>query len=247
MGYVWQRWLADALRAEGCKVKEVDGWKNRGRPASSGQFEPFGTLWHHTATTTSYSNPNPTLNLCINGRSDLPGPLCQVLIGYDGTCHVIAAGRANHGGEHSGFGPFPRGDCNAMMMGWEIDYNGSQPMSPQQKDAAARASAACLKRWKKDQSYVAIHKETSVTGKWDTGGVPGDEARRLTKQQLEGDDDMPLSKEDIERIAAAVWAYGTPVYEGEEGEKKAARVVLGQTHNRAGDARDYAKKAAAQE
>lgn len=169
MTYVWLPWLADVLRAEGCKVKEYDDWKSRGRPSSSGQFNPYGVDLHHTGTKTSYSNPNPTLSTCVHGRSDLPGPLCQVLIGYDGVCHVIAAGRANHAGEHSGAGPFPSGDGNAMMVGFEVDYSGSQAVSPEQADAAIRATAAVLRKFGRSEAYCQGHKETSVTGKWDPG------------------------------------------------------------------------------
>ena len=72
-------WLADVLRAEGCKVSETSGWKSRAR---GGAYDPSAVLNHHTATPSAGpNNPNPTLNLCINGRSDLPGPLCQVMIG----------------------------------------------------------------------------------------------------------------------------------------------------------------------
>jgi len=56
MTYVWVTWLADALRAEGCTVKEESGWKNRGRPSSSGQFKPYAAGVHHTASTSSNSN-----------------------------------------------------------------------------------------------------------------------------------------------------------------------------------------------
>src|SRR5690606_25838951 len=99
MAYVWQRWLADELRAAGLKVVEVDGWKNRGRPASTGHFDPKGaSTVHHTGSLTSASNPAAGLSLLINGRSDLPGPLCQIATAYDGTVYVIAAGRANHAG-----------------------------------------------------------------------------------------------------------------------------------------------------
>ena len=100
-------WLADALRKEGCKVKECSGWKNAGRPASTGGFNPYGVLWHHTAgPKAGPNNPAPSLQTVIHGRPDLPGPLAHVLIGWDGTCHVVAAGRANHAGECNGFGPF---------------------------------------------------------------------------------------------------------------------------------------------
>ena len=186
MSYVWLDWLADELRAEGCRVDEVDGWEWRGRPSSSGQFDPYGVCWHHTGTTSSESNPHPTLNMCINGRSDLPGPLCQALIGYDGTVHVIAAGRANHAGQCNGFGPFTTGDANAQLVGWEIDYDGDQHMSDAQVDAATLASAAVLRRFGETENYACRHEETSTTGKWDTGHVSGDQLRAWIRDALAG-------------------------------------------------------------
>jgi hypothetical protein len=208
MGYIWQRWLADALRAEGCKVKEVDGWENRGRPASSGGFDPQGPTHHHTGTHTSYSNPNPTLNMCIQGRPDLSGPLCQVLIGYDGVCWVIAAGRANHAGTNNGHGPYTSGDGNAQSFGWELDYNGTQDPSPEQVDAAERASAAVLRKKKHGVQWVVTHKETSTTGKWDTGQRSGDQWRNGVQRRLDGKDDDPpygqWSAADKKALAADV-------------------------------------------
>ena len=61
----------------------------------------------------------------------------------------------------------------------------------------------------------------------------------------EEEDDMPLTKEDIDKIAQAVWAYMVPVYGDNvpEGEEQKARVTLAQTHNRAGEARYYANEA----
>ena len=70
--------------------------------------------------------------MCVNGRPDLPGPLAHVVIGYDGVCHVIAAGRANHAGESNGNGPLATGDVNAQLVGAEIDYDGTQPMGSAQ-------------------------------------------------------------------------------------------------------------------
>jgi hypothetical protein len=184
-------WLPDALRAEGCRVVLVDGWASRGRP---GTFDPFAVLWHHTGTKASASNPNPTLGVCIRGRSDLPGPLCQVLIGYDGTCHVIAAGRANHAGTCNGTGPTHQGDGNTQMVGFEIDYDGSQQMSGVQYEASIRAAAAVVKHYSKDHRHCLGHKETSVTGKWDPGGYSMDTMRDDVRAHLRGgtgDDDMP--------------------------------------------------------
>lgn len=218
MAYVWLTWLAAALRDEGCVVVEESGWAQRGRPSSTGQFNPYGVLWHHTGTTASASNPFPSRSVLINGRSDLPGPLCHVGIGYDGVCHVIAAGRANHAGECNGFGPFSSGDGNAQLVGFEIDYDGTQPMSQAQADAATRASAACLKRFGRDESYAARHAETSTTGKWDTGGVTGAMLRSWIGEYLATGGDMPLSVEDLQQVARYVWTSagpqpaGTPAY-----------------------------------
>src|SRR5262245_21653154 len=213
MTYVWLTWLADALRAEGCVVVEEGNWKQRGRPSSTGSFNPYGVLWHHTGTTASYSNPFPSKTVLINGRSDLPGPLAQVGIGYDGKCHIIAAGRANHAGNCNGFGPFYSGDGNSQLVGVEIDYNGTQPMSPEQKDAAAKASVAVLKRFGHDEDHVAIHKETSTTGKWDTGGVSGDQARSLTKKAFSGTPEP--EDEDVNDYIQARVTKSIPVKDGE--------------------------------
>lgn len=145
MTYIWLTELATWLRAEGLQVIECSGWKSRGRPSSTGQFSPSGVLWHHTGTTASASNPAPTLNLLINGRSDLPGPLCHVSPGYDGIARVVAAGRANHAGQARASGPMPAGDGNALYVGFEIDYDGTQRMSQPQYDCAIACAAAVLR------------------------------------------------------------------------------------------------------
>jgi hypothetical protein len=177
-------YLAEVLRAEGCKVSETGGWQSRGR---AGAYAPFGVLNHHTATpSASYTNPNPTLNMCINGRSDLPGPLCQVMIGYDGVCHIIAAGRANHAGQARNSPPIPAGDGNAMMVGYEWDYSGTKPPSPEQYQAAVLANAAVLRRMGRNSSYAKGHRETSVEGKPDPFGVDLDKLRADIAARLAG-------------------------------------------------------------
>jgi hypothetical protein len=213
MAYYWQRWLLDAFKAEGVKVVPVSGWENRGRPSSSGPFDPDGVTWHHTGTKTSMSNPAPTLQVCIDGRSDLPGPLCQALIGYDGTCHLIAAGRANHAGHNNGFGPFFDGDGNTQSFGWEIDYDGTQPMSEQQKDTAVRMTAAVLKHVRHDVIYVVRHQETSTQGKWDTGGLDGPTIRSMVQKYLDGEEEdimgdvniTSISENAAQVVSQAIW------------------------------------------
>lgn len=181
-------WLPKVLRDAGQTVKTYDGWRVRGRP---GAFSPEGVLVHHTGTPTSMARPAPTVAMCIAGRPDLNGPLCQVVLGFDGVWHVIAAGRANHAGTARASGPMPAGDGNAMYLGIEVDYSGSQDMGPFQYAALIEGSAAILRHLGHDEEHLRGHKETSSAGKWDPGrkgsrspeylmgGIRGDVSRVL--------------------------------------------------------------------
>jgi len=168
-------WLADVLRGAGVPVVEHGDWRNRMRP---GSFDPIGVLWHHTAATSSAANPHPALNVCINGRPDLAGPLCQALVDYNGVFHVISAGRCNHAGASRGSGPIPAGDGNTMLIGWEIDYNGvNQEMTAAQYNNSIKATAAVMRQLGRDSSYVRGHRETSTTGKIDPSFINLDTMR----------------------------------------------------------------------
>lgn len=189
--YVRLSWLADALRAEGCTVIEQGDWVNRGRPASTGDFNPYAVLLHHTAggVNATTSNPAPTLNTVINGRSDLAGPLCHILLDYNGACRLIAGGRANHAGEARVSGPMPAGDGNALYVGIEIDYNATgvdtgQRPSDAQRAAVPRAAAAIVRHCGRDGSYVRAHRETSVTGKIDPSFFDMDAVRSAVDARL---------------------------------------------------------------
>lgn len=128
--------LADKLRAyqapdgKRLNVIEIGGWKTRGYQAGAGwQLDAVnGVLWHHTATASAryQTTGAPTLNMCINGRSDLPGPLAHIVFGRNAEVYVIAAGWANH----AGIGDFPgvptnRG--NEFLIGIEMESSGVAP------------------------------------------------------------------------------------------------------------------------
>ena len=93
-------WLPDVLKEAGLKVALVPGWESRGR---SEMGPVMGVLCHYTAG--SRKGNMPTLDLLIKGREAspgaeaLPGPLCQLGLGRDGTYYIVAAGRANHAGK----------------------------------------------------------------------------------------------------------------------------------------------------
>lgn len=168
-------YVAQALRKEGIKVHAEGAWMDRG---SSSDFNPIGVLLHHTAGRSSADNPYPSLRICREGRPDLNGPLCHLLVGRAGGIHMIATGRANHAGNARASGPCPAGDGNNMYVGIEIDYHPDyQSVGAQQRRSALVAAAVILHSLgQRNASYVRAHKETSTEGKIDPSNFRGNMA-----------------------------------------------------------------------
>jgi len=166
--------LPALLSAAGLRVVEIDGWYGRGRPASTGNFDPVGVLCHHTG---SYDGMTDATNdreyarwLAVTGRSDLPAPLCNLALSAEGIVYVCASGRANHAGTAKASGTVAAGDGNALYIGIEAMNSGSQGWSKAQCDAYVLLCAVLsLKVTGNSVQTVRGHKETSVTGKWDPG------------------------------------------------------------------------------
>ena len=125
-------WLADVLRAGGLAVVEVGTWRTR----STGSMQnPTGVLGHHTAGPAGGNYPS--LNVVVNGRPGLSGPLAQLGLGRDGTWFVIAAGRANHAGV--GVLPWvPQDRGNEFLIGVEAESTGQGDWTAAQLDAYPR-------------------------------------------------------------------------------------------------------------
>lgn len=128
-----QLWIADQCRGAGLDVVEVDGWQSRGVAT----FSPRGVVCHHTAGAST--DDMPSLRTLINGREDLPGPLCQVGLSRSGVVYVIASGRANHAGK----GEWEGLSGNADVFGIEAENDGRQAW-PGAQVAAYQALAAAL-------------------------------------------------------------------------------------------------------
>ena len=147
------------------------GWETRGNGQSSAYK---GLLLHHTA-----GGRNVNIDqILIDGRWDLPGPLCNFCIMYDGDLGVISANPANHAGASGGWdtAPLPRtGLFNREVIGCEIQYPGTEPMAAVQYESAKRLSVATLKVLNKANQYqwVKFHQGTSIEGKWDPGYANG--------------------------------------------------------------------------
>lgn len=187
--------MADRLRAEGLAVVEIDGWRTRG----SESFTPRGSVDHHTAG--ARTGNAPSLGVCINGRGDLPGPLCNVLVGRDNTCYVIAAGRANHAGK----GGWRGLTGNSSVYGVERENVGtpSEPWRADQTTAAARVHAALIRGTANPMhGLVCEHKEWAPGRKSDAHSLSGDSFRHLVDAYLNttGDPDMAFGTAEAQQL-----------------------------------------------
>ncbi|EGE40762.1 N-acetylmuramoyl-L-alanine amidase [Streptomyces sp. SID4928] len=86
--------LLKALRDEGLTVIEHRSWRTNNRNHKGPIGPMHGVMIHHTVTSGTASS----VELCYNGHSALPGPLCHGVIDKAGTVHLVGNGRTNHAG-----------------------------------------------------------------------------------------------------------------------------------------------------
>ena len=175
--------LVAHLRKWGLKVEEKEGWRHRGRPYN---FYPKAIIAHHTASG-SQSGNFASEGIVTSGRSDLPGPLCQVLLGRDGTVKLIADGYANHAGYGGPRAGIPANQGNTYSIGIEAENNGvGEPWSKAQLNAYYRLCAALLV-WlgKPDANLVIGHKEWAPGRKIDPAGIDMNRFREQVRLALQ--------------------------------------------------------------
>jgi len=148
-------WLPGVLEAAGLKVAEVPGWRSRGR---ADMQQVRGVICHHTGN--AHAGNMPTLQMLIDGRPDLSGPLAQLGLGRDGTFYIVAAGRANHAGKGI-WENVPQNAGNQFMIGIEAEHSGNpaDPWPDVQMDAYVRGVAALLKQIGAGSNMCCGHKE----------------------------------------------------------------------------------------
>lgn len=172
--------LADVARKYGLQVIEEPGWDTRGFLHQDLQGYG-GHLVHHTASNrASYLyNAWPSGNILVNGRSDLPGPLCNASIDRNGVIRIVATGVANHAGTGYAMGIVPRNMGNHYLLGTEIESSGVAPfdMTQAQMSAAIMFGAAIEIEFGQGLSpenrLQIFHLEYSDAGKIDLFGWPG--------------------------------------------------------------------------
>ena len=196
-------WLPAALKNAGLEVDAVAGWEKRGKLG----MRPSVVVLHHTAA--PMGRNAPSLNVVVHGRSDLPGPLCHVLIGRDGTCHVIAAGVANH----AGTGGWQGITGNSRAIGIEVENVGTpaEPWTPDLVDVMVRAARACATEAGIPTSMVCGHKEWAPRRKIDPHTLSMRTVRALiaaTPTPSE-EDDMPYTRDELKTVVREVLNEGT--------------------------------------
>jgi hypothetical protein len=152
-------WLPQVLRDAGLTVTEVPGWMNRGH-GDEGQV--LGVLCHHTCG--PLHGDLPDLNVLVDGRPDLGGPLCNLGLGRSGAFWMIAAGKGWHAGAGNWQGIT---DGNSHLIGIEAENIGTsdkagnplEPWPAVQLNAYKRGCAAILKHVGAKSIMCAGHKE----------------------------------------------------------------------------------------
>lgn len=153
-------WLADILRAADLKVNEVPGWKSRGH---GDVRNILGVMCHHTCG--PLHGDIADLHVLVEGRSDLPGPLCELGLARSGEFYVVAAGKPWHAGRGEWQGVT---DGNAHFIGIEAENTGetkgprADPWPEVQMNAYRRGVAALLMHIDAKPIMCCGHKEYAL-------------------------------------------------------------------------------------
>lgn len=162
-------WLPDILSDAGLKVSVEPGWDTRG---SAVLFSPRVIVDHGTAAKASRANPFPSRRVVTAGRSDLKGPLCNVLTSYGNRVHVVASGQSNNAG--AGGWPAYSASANRHTIGNEMEHDNLSPVPTELKEAMALVDGAICRHLKWSPERCIAHKEWAPRRKidpsWDQDG-----------------------------------------------------------------------------
>jgi len=180
----YQLGLPAALARFGLRVELVPGWETRG----SSIFSPRGSVSHWTAGPRG-ATTRPSLNVVLNGRPGLPGPLCNVYLDRDGIAVVCAAGKANH----AGLGGWRGLVGNTMVFGTEAEAADADDWTAAQRAAYPRVNAAYCYLGGFSPDMCCGHSEWAPDRKVDINGWPmsamrSDVAAVLANPDSEDDD-----------------------------------------------------------
>lgn len=209
--------LVQILRDAGLPVVEYKSWRDNNRNHVGPWGPVHGVMIHHTVT----SGTQNSVNLCYDGHSTLPGPLCHGVIAKDGSVHLVGNGRANHAGSGDGdvLAAVKSGaalpadgeadtDGNRYFYGFECVNlgNGTDPWPEAQLEAIERASAAICVEHGWSHKRVIGHLEWQP-GKVDPRGFTMASMRTRIAGRIAEGNDVALTETELKEIARQVWAY----------------------------------------
>ena len=227
--------LASVLRDGGLRVTEYSGWQTRAR--GSGGYEsgrPTHVMCHHTASPASADGKGDAA-YCATGDED--APLSNILLDRTGLVWVLAAGatNTNGSGKDTWGGGVPENSMNSYAIGIEAGNNGvGEPWPTAQQDAYVQMIRVLCAHYNIPNNHVRSHFEWAPDRKsdpagqsrWASGSAKWNMNGFRSECAAEGDDDMPLTDQEINKIAKAVWDH---VIAGDDpDEKKPARWRLRQ-------------------
>lgn len=211
-------WLADAARMTGYPVVELPQWRTRGH---GGMRAVEVVVGHHTATSDKAGGDYPSQRIVTSGRSDLPGPLCNLGLGRSGAVYIVAAGTAWHAGASTWCG-FK--DLNDESIGIEAESAGYGGWTAAQRDAYPRLVAACLHYMRRGAERYGGHKDVcipkgrkpdpvGIDTRWmqDTVRSYGNDPNRIRRGGGESELDMSIATEIRDMVRKYVpsgLAYG---------------------------------------
>lgn len=173
---------------------EHRSWRTHNRNHKGLWGPVHGVMIHHTVTSGTMSS----VELCCNGHSSLPGPLCHGVIAKDGRVFLVGYGRTNHAGKGDGdvlravidetaLPPDNAADTdgNARFYGFECVNlgDGKDPWPEAQVQAIEKVAAAVCRAHGWSERSVIGHLEWQP-GKVDPRGLGMADIRRGVHDRL---------------------------------------------------------------
>jgi hypothetical protein len=211
--------LADVTRKwaqpYGITVIEEAGWQSRGKefPAAG----PDVAVRHWTAG--SATGIWPSGKILTLGRSDLPGPLCQLSqdrrpAGTLDCIRVVASGVANHAGLGDWNGT---SGANSVTVGLEIEWSGPNEHFSQQRILVSEiAMRALMDFCGKNPDDACEHREwANPPGRKIDTNLDGNVLRRRMAQLAQTPAPTPTptpTPEEDEEVTTIMWFDGNAAY-----------------------------------
>lgn len=215
-----------AYRRFGLTVQVVPGAESRGNVS----FNPGGHVGHHTAG--PKTGDRPSLQVVVDGRSDLEGPLANDFLARSGVVYLVATGRANH----AGLGGFRGITGNSGVSGTEAEDDGDGVWTDDQVWAYPRVVAARLWLIGRDASWYCSHRTWAlIPPSWpgrkvDPAGIADEWMRARVSPLLTGNLTPP---EDPMPDPSDLWSY--QITDPATGAKRSAGELLLATSKIAAD------------